>query len=259
MLPTLEIFGKTIAMYGLMILIGIIIGVVIAVVRGKRLNILGDDVLFSSCYAGIGLIVGAKILYIIIIFPDLINYKEQLLSDPAKILPLLSGGFVFYGGLIGALLGYIIYCTQYQLNLIQMLDLLAPSFPIIHGFGRLGCLFAGCCYGIPYEGPFHIDFKLSHVAPNNLALFPTQPVESILNFLTGIVLLIYARRQRKPGKVLGFYVIYYSIMRFVLEFFRGDIIRGVQHGLSTSQWISILLLPVGIWIIYNKNKMRQLV
>ncbi|NLO10047.1 MAG: prolipoprotein diacylglyceryl transferase [Clostridiales bacterium] len=254
MLPTITIFGKTIAMYGLMITLGIFIGVMIAILRRRKYNISKDDVLFSSCYGGIGLVVGAKLLYIITITPILIKNWNFIMSNFKVLYNVLSGGFVFYGGLIGAIIGYYLYCRQYKIDFIMLMDLMAPSIPIIHGIGRIGCFFAGCCYGIHYDGPLHIVFENSIAAPNGIPMFPTQLVESVLNILAGILLILYTRRERKSGKVIGLYVIYYSIMRFFLEFLRGDISRGIILSLSTSQLISILLLPLGLYLFFKPRR-----
>lgn len=254
MLPTITVFGKTIAMYGLMITLGLFIGVLIAILRRRKYNISRDDVLFSSCYGGIGLVIGAKLLYIITIIPIIIENWNIIMSDIKALYHAMSSGFVFYGGLIGALIGYYIYCKQYKMNFMVLMDLMAPSIPIIHGIGRIGCLFAGCCYGMHYDGPFHIIFEYSTVAPNGIPLFPIQLVESIFNILAGALLILYTRRKRKPGKAIGLYVIYYSIMRFFLEFLRGDISRGIILNLSTSQLISIFLLPLGLYLFFKPKR-----
>jgi phosphatidylglycerol---prolipoprotein diacylglyceryl transferase len=258
MYPTFQILGRTIATYGLMIVIGFFFGVALAVIRRQKYNLHKDDVIFSSCFAGIGLLIGAKLLYILTILPNLIRYRNRLFSDPSQLLPVLSGGFVYYGGLIGAVIGFVIYCRIYHINLLNLLDLIAPSIPLIHGFGRLGCLSAGCCYGKAYNGPFHLEFQISPFAPNNIALFPTQPMESTLNFIACAFLLLYARGKHRTGKVIGIYLIYYAITRFTLEFYRGDIARGLILGISTSQWISLALLPFAIWIYMGAKPIKIL-
>lgn len=254
MLPTITILNKTIAMYGLMIVLGILIGVGIAVIRRKPYHYDKDDILFASSYAGIGLVLGAKLLYIITVLPQIIENWDILSSDINNFYYILSGGFVFYGGLIGAAIGFSIYCRQYHLNIKKMLDFFAPIIPIIHGFGRVGCFLAGCCYGIAYEGPLHIIFEHSPVAPNGISLFPIQLVESASNFIAGILLLIYSKPNRRPGKTIGLYIIYYAIMRFIYEFLRGDIVRGQFFNISTSQWISFLLLPIGAYLCFEVKK-----
>jgi phosphatidylglycerol:prolipoprotein diacylglycerol transferase len=261
MLPTIKIFGITIGMYGLMIAIGLITGISIAVVRSKKYGFLRQDVLFASFFGCIGLFIGAKLLYILIMLPQLIKNLEQLSAAPDLILAFFLGGFVFYGGLLGAVIGIFIYCRLFRLDFLPMLDHLIPSIPIIHAFGRLGCFFAGCCYGIPYSGVFAVSFHNAISAPDNIQLFPVQLTESVINITAGILLLIYAARPRRCGKVAGIYLLYYAIMRFILEFFRGDIARGQLLGLSTSQWISLLLIPCGIALLlytkYTKENNRN--
>lgn len=255
MLPTIQIFGKTIAMYGLMIAVGLIIGISIAVMRSKKHGFKNEDVLFASFFGCIGLFVGAKVLYVLIMLPKLVKNLEQLITAPDLLLPYYFGGFVFYGGLIGAVIGIYIYCRLFNIPFLLLLDHLTPSIPIIHGFGRLGCFFAGCCYGIPYTGNLAITFHNSISAPNDVALFPVQLMESGLNILAGVILLIYSGRSQRPGKIIGLYIIYYAFLRFTMEFFRGDIIRGSLLGLSTSQWISLFLIPFGVILLLpRKNK-----
>lgn len=258
MLPTITVLNRPIAMYGFMIVLGIFIGVGIAVARRKPYQFEKDDILFASCYAGIGLVLGAKLLYILTILPQIINKWEILSSDMNYFYHILSGGFVFYGGLIGAAIGFTIYCKQYHLDIIKMLDFFAPIIPIIHGFGRIGCFFAGCCYGIEYEGPLHIIFEHSPVAPNGIPLFPIQLSESASNFLAGSILLIYGKPNRRPGKAIGLYIMYYAIMRFLYEYLRGDVARGQLLTFSTSQWISFLLLPIGTYLFFGLKQRRSI-
>ena len=257
MLPTIEVLGREISLYGLMGVIGIFFGVIAAIYRRKIYNINKEDVIFSSCYAGIGLLIGAKLLFIITIIPDLIKHKDLLLANPKLLLHILSGGLVFYGGLIGAFLGFYIYSKQYKIDFLDILDLIAPSIPLIHGFGRIGCFTAGCCYGIKYNGLFHVIFQRSQAAPNGVALLPVQLISSGINFLGCIPLFIYARKKRKPGKVIGIYLIFYSIVRFTIEFLRGDVARGIFFGVSTSQWISLVLIPIGLWLYFKKFAPEQ--
>jgi phosphatidylglycerol:prolipoprotein diacylglycerol transferase len=240
-------------MYGLMIDIGLVAGIAIAVLHSRKYSLKPPDVLFASLFGCVGLLIGAKLLYIITLIPPLVTHWRQVSQNPAPLVPLLVGGFVFYGGLLGAVAGIYIYCRRYRLAFLSMMDIITPSIPIIHGFGRLGCFFAGCCYGIPYSGPGHIIFPHSGIAPGGIALFPTQLLESGMNFLAGVLLLLYAKPGRRPGKVSGIYIVYYAVTRFLIEFLRGDAGRGFLFGISTSQWISIVLLPFGIRLLLRKK------
>ena len=134
-------------MYGLMILTGAAAGIGVALLRAKKYHQQREDVLFSALFAGIGVAVGAKILYIITILPDLIANWNTLIQDVNYLFSLISGGFVFYGGLIGAVIMLMIYTRKYRLDTFTMMEVFAPAIPLVHAFGRLGCFCAGCCYG----------------------------------------------------------------------------------------------------------------
>jgi phosphatidylglycerol:prolipoprotein diacylglycerol transferase len=124
-----------------------------------------------------------------------------------------------------------------------------PSIALAQGFGRIGCIFAGCCYGEETKSSFHILFHDSTFAPNNVQLLPTQPISSVLNFINFIALVFISKHVKADGQVAGFYLIFYSAGRFIIEFFRGDLERGKVGILTTSQFISIILLVIGLSIV----------
>ena len=249
MLPYINIFGYNIATYGHIIFIGIFIGGITSIFYfTKFFNIKKEDVFYCILYAVIGVGIGAKLLYIITNIPFLIeNYQTLDLYD--TFLQMLKGGFVFYGGLIGGILGVFIYSKQFKISFKELLLILLPVVPLIHSIGRIGCLCAGCCYGMEYHGFGAITFHDSLLAPNDVPLFPMQIVEAICNFIIFIVLLVTYKKFLGTYKTVGLYLVLYSIVRFTLEFFRGDLIRGIYFSLSTSQWISIVLFIIGIAIL----------
>lgn len=251
MLPTIQVFGFEIAMYGLLIVIGMGLGMAVAAMRARKNGQTAQDVLFAGIFAIIGLVIGAKLLYLVTILPGLVRNFSYLLDHPETIAALLSGGFVFYGGLLGGILGLWVYTRLYKLDFWGMTDALIPSVPLMHAFGRLGCFCAGCCYGIPFPAPLGLFFDASPVAPHGVALFPVQLLEALLNLMIFGLLLWYARKPRGRGRVIGLYMSTYAVMRFLLEFLRFDAERGGFWGLSTSQWISLALLPVGLYLLLN--------
>ena len=119
-----------------------------------------------------------------------------------------------------------LYCYIKKTDFWKYFDLVMPSVALAQGFGRIGCLLAGCCYGRETNSIFSITFQNSDFAPNHVALIPTQIYSSVLDFLHFVILLYIARDKKKDGQVAACYLIFYSIGRFVLEFFRGDLIRG---------------------------------
>ena len=128
---------------------------------------------------------------------------------------------------------------------MRYLDLVIPAVAFAQGCGRLGCFFAGCCYGRETDSIFHIQYWQSEYAPNGVKLIPTQIYSSIGDFALAFLLMAYAKREPKKGKIAAGYGILYSIGRFVIEMFRNDH-RGALGALSTSQMISIVILVLGI-------------
>jgi phosphatidylglycerol:prolipoprotein diacylglycerol transferase len=240
----------TIHGYGLMIAIGIIAAYVIAEYRAKKMNLNHEEIFPITIWTLIGGLLGSKLLYAITII-------KEVLADP-KVLLNLSEGFVVYGGIVGGILGGFLYCKKANINFLKYFDVVIPSVALAQGFGRIGCFLAGCCYGMETTSPFGIVFHESVLAPNGVRLIPTQLISSGLDFLHFIVLLIIAKHKKAEGQVAGFYLIFYSAGRFILEFYRGDLIRGSVGTLSTSQFISIFMFVIG-WIIvlFQSKRMKK--
>ena len=169
----------------------------------------------------------------------------------------LSSGFVVFGGIIGGILTGLLYCRIRKLVFFKYADVILPSVALAQGFGRIGCFLAGCCYGKETESVFSVIFQSSEYAPNHVALIPTQLYSSGLDFLHFLLLLLIARNKKEDGQVTACYLIFYSIGRFVIEFFRGDIIRGSVGILSTSQFISIFTGIAGIVLLIRIRKKRD--
>lgn len=241
----------TIYGYGLMIAVGIVAAYCLAEYRAGKIPGLDKEKVFGlTCWAVVGGLIGGKTLYYI-------TTIREILADPALLLDV-SNGFVIYGALIGGVVGVVLYCRRQHLNVFSYFDLAVPSVALAQGFGRIGCLLAGCCYGCRTEGPLAIVFHTSSYAPNGIPLFPTQLVSSILNFLHFAILLVFAKKYKKAeGQVAGLFFILYSAGRFALEFFRGDLERGSVGVLSTSQFISIFAAIFGCALFWSLGKGKR--
>lgn len=243
----------TIYGYGLMIAIGILAAYLNTERLAKKAG-LDPEPVFGILIVGVGLgLVGAKLLYYITII-------DKIIENP-KLLLDFGSGFVVYGGVILGILSAAFYCRKKGLPFLRYLDCAAPSIALAQGFGRIGCFLAGCCYGMKMDCPISITFTDSSYAPNNVLLFPTQLVSSAFNFVHFFVLCLLFKKNKKPGKIGAFYLIFYSIGRFVIEFFRGDIGRGNVGALSTSQFISIFVAIAGVvlavWLSKKKEKTSE--
>lgn len=232
--------------YGLMIGLGFLFGVLWGMHLAKKRGMNPEFVLDLALFILILGFAGGKLLFIITMIPDIIN-GTYTFGD-------VSNGFVVYGGIITALIVGLVFCHIKKIDYLAMGDIIAPSTALVQGFGRIGCLLAGCCYGCETTSNFAITFTHSDYAPNNVPLFPSQPVSSALNFINFALLTLLAKRFSKPGQIFALYLINYSIGRFVIEFFRGDLIRGSVGSLSTSQFISIFIFVFGIIFFIRNTK-----
>jgi len=256
MKPYLDFGSFELPAYAVMVFSGLILGIVISVIRAKKLKLDRLYVVLSSIFIVIGLLFGAKILFAITTLPEIFSHLDLLKEYPAESIGYMFSGFVFFGGLIGALLFLKMFAFQFNQPFWKYIDLFVPVFPLVHAIGRIGCFLAGCCYGMEWHGIFSVTYPNDAIVEgvNLVPRFPVQILESILNLGLFIGLLLYSRKPRREGNVLGVYLISYSIMRFFVEFLRDDSYRGHFLGISTSQWIGLILIPVGIYILKRKKK-----
>ena len=243
----LTIGSFTVHGYGLMIAIGVIAAYMVAEYRAKKKNMDPDNVFLLVIWALVSGYIGSKLLFIITILPD-------VFKDPS-ILKNVWEGWVVYGGIIGGVIGIMIMCRVKKLDFWQYIDLTAPSMALAQGFGRIGCLLAGCCYGRPATSAFASTFHNSAFAPNNIALVPTQIISSGLDFANAFVLLWLDRKKKCDGQIMALYLMFYSAGRFVLEYFRGDLERGSVGALSTSQFISVFTFILGVVIFVARTRL----
>lgn len=238
--------------YGLMMAIAILTAYFL-VERGAKKRGIDENKIFNlAIWAVVGGLAGAKLLYLITRLPDLI-------ADPSLIVHSLKDGFVVYGSIIGGIIGAWIYCRRSGLIFLQVFDLIVPYLALAQGIGRIGCLLAGCCYGmeVSESNPIGIVFESSVYAPNHVHLLPTQIISSVLNFIHFVILLLLSRKLKNSGQLAGCYLVLYSAGRFVLEFFRGDLIRGNVGTLSTSQFIAVFMLMIGLFMIFFVPRLQK--
>lgn len=229
--------------YGVMIALGVLAAYFTAEYRAKKLKLQYEHIFYLVIWCVVGGFACAKLLF-------WLTEWEEIVRDPGYLFTTLADGFVVFGGIIGGVLTGYLYCRVKKLRFLKYFDLVMPSVALAQGFGRLGCFLAGCCYGRETTGPLAITFHTSGFAPNNVALIPTQIYSSVLNFIHFGILLLVAKHKKADGQVAACYLIFYSVGRFVLEFFRGDLERGSIGILSTSQFIGIFTCIAGM-VLYN--------
>jgi phosphatidylglycerol:prolipoprotein diacylglycerol transferase len=245
-----EVFGKefTIYSYGFFIVLGAVLAVTYLARQARReFNVPFDTInnlfllLLASAFIG-----GKAFLF----FENPAYYS----SNPAD---LLSGrGFVFYGSLLFCIPVMLWFFRKNKLPVLPMLDIMAIVTVIVHGFGRIGCFMAGCCYGKETHGSLAVIFSdpACFARPLDTPLHPTQLYSGFMIAAIGITLFIVKRRKLFPGQVFLLYLILYGIGRSVVEIFRGDESRGyvIEGILSHSQFISLLVIAAAVYF-YRRN------
>ncbi|HXU21967.1 MAG TPA: prolipoprotein diacylglyceryl transferase family protein, partial [Verrucomicrobiae bacterium] len=172
-------------------------------------------------------------------------------------LDTLQAAGVYQTGLLLALVTAIFYMRKTGLPVLKTSDVFAPGVAAGHAVGRLGCFSAGCCWGIECHLPWAVTFtnpdahKLVGV-PLGVPLHPTQLYEAFAETLICIFLLLRTRRAHAAGEILGWYLVLYSVARFLIEFFRNHE-QATHLGLSLTQWISLGTLALGIWLLRPKS------
>ena len=249
----LKIGPLTIHTYGALYALGIIVAVALSEYRYRRDGGEPDTIMDLALPVVVGVFIGARALFIIV-------EREYYIQNPMEIFMVWKGGLVFYGGLIGGALAFIIMARVKKLELWHLADTVAPGVALGHALGRLGCFFAGSCYGRPTD----VAWAVTYTDPTSLAgdilgvpVHPTQLYSAgFLFFLSAILVLIGSKRQFK-GQVIASYGIVYGTFRFFIEFLRGDPRGAVTLAditLSTSQAVSLVLVPVSLGLYLHLKK-----
>lgn len=261
--------GFFIGTYGVLIALGLVAAVLLAAWQGRRYGIPAEhfqDLTFIAVLSGF---LGGRLLYILLNFGD-------FLAQPTAYL-FSRTGFVFIGGLLGAIPVCIWYVKRLKLDMWLLGDIVMPSLAIGHALGRVGCHLAGCCYGGLCEGPWGIrvpavlydgdqlwanafadQFSNGVLAPGamlSLPLWPVQLFEALGLFVLCVGLILLRPVLARTGMIFGAYLLSYAVLRFGLEFLRGDEVRGLFFGglVSTSQLLSIGLAIAGVGVLLMRR------
>lgn len=238
--------------YIFMALIGAAVSVIAYIMLQYKRNIMIRGSLKFIAFAAVTGLAGAKMFGIFVnIINSLINGME------ISIYTFLYAPIVYYGGLLGFVLGFYLYCKKSQKEFQEYADILAVIIPMFHIFGRIGCFLAGCCYGMENRGIIAVEYT-NHVNGEIITAdrIPIQLIEAAANVIMCCIFLINCMKRDTNNHLLDKYFVTYSIIRFVLEFFRGDRVRGIYGCLSFSQYVSILIVIAIIVKNYRKRGMK---
>jgi phosphatidylglycerol:prolipoprotein diacylglycerol transferase len=260
MFPVLfEIGPLTIYTYGFFVAAGALAAIAFARNRARPAGLDPEKITDLCFYIVIAAIIGSRIFYVAINF-------DYFVKEPLEVFKIWSGGLVFYGGFIAALITALIYIRSHGLALGKVADIAALAIPLGHFFGRLGCFFAGCCYGKSCDLPWAVEFTDPHaLAPLNVPIHPTQLYSAAANLVIFAVLTAINKKHEKgkkkhfDGQLFLYYVLFYGVARFVIEIFRGDE-RGTFPAdlLSVSQTMGLAAAAVSLaMLIWLSGKHKR--
>ncbi|MFV0445921.1 MAG: prolipoprotein diacylglyceryl transferase [Planctomycetaceae bacterium] len=252
---SVPIFG-----YGAMVLLGFVAGTWLGQRRAQKAGIdpnLVFDLTFWTLVCGV---LGGRLFYIVQHGDVVFRGADGLWGHLFAAINLSRGGLVLIGAMLGGAVGFFGLSQLRQVSALKLLDLLTPSIFVGIGFGRIGCLLYGCCYGDPSSLPWAVTFGPESAAfealvergfvlpsaPACMPLHPTQIYSSINGFLLALVTLAYYQRRRYTGDVFALGIILYAISRFLIEFVRADELGQLGTGLTISQLLALGLLVVGL-------------
>lgn len=264
------VFGLPLRTYGLMVVTGMVTCFFIQRHFGKKVGLTGDQILTVWVYGGVTALVGARGLHVLVNWGD---YADA----PRTALAFWDGGLVFIGAALSSLAFAVWYLRKVEVPILRSLDALTLGIALTHGFGRLGCFFAGCCYGRPTDLPWGVSFPVGSIAQYTLVqmgvlaegvptphLHPTQMYEAAATFTIGFGLLAwYLKGRPRPGMILTGYLLAYPVTRFFLELVRDDperefLVRIPEEApriLSTSQTGALIIVPVALLVLrWLKNR-----
>lgn len=253
MLPKLVSIGDFfLPTYGVLLAIAFLTALWLAGRLGKRAGLNSEHIMDVGLFAAVTGIIGGKLGMFLF---DWSYYS----SHPGEILTwtTLQAAGVYQTGLILAIVGAIWYMRRKKLPVLRTMDVFAPGVAIGHGIGRLGCFAAGCCWGAPTRLPWSVTFTNPESnerfgTPLNVPLHPSQLYETIAEIGILLALLWMSRRPHRDGAIIAWYLVLYSIVRFLVEFVRFHE-QPLQAGLSLTQWISLASLAAGVWMLMRRK------
>ncbi len=235
----------TLHTYGLFVALGFIAGILITIRLGKSVGIQSNSVMDMGFIIILSGLIGSRLAYIFIDF-------SHYIKNPLDIIKIWQGGLVFSGGLVAVILVMIIYVRHHKLNIWTIGDLWAPAASIGQAIGRIGCFFAGCCFGKLTDVPWSVIFtNPKSIAPLDIPIHPTQLYSSLSNFIIFTILMILHSKKKFEGQVFLWFLILHSTARLFLERFRGDP-RGVilTDDLTMTQFIAIIILLAAVSALF---------
>ena len=246
--PTLFKIGfLEIHTYGVFVALGFFVGFKMLLFYGKKSSFSLALIEKLTFLVFIFSLIGARLFYVLISW-------QEFASNPLDIFKIWQGGLVFWGGFLGGAITCIIFSIKNKMPLWKLADVFAPALAIGHALGRIGCFFAGCCYGKNTDSFLGVVFPENCPAPAGIKLVPTQILSSILLFILFLILVIFWKRKKFNGQIFLIYTVFFSVGRFFMEFLRGDFRGNLILGITPTQIVSVLIFIISISFYRNLSR-----
>jgi phosphatidylglycerol---prolipoprotein diacylglyceryl transferase len=226
--------------YGVITVAALAAGVGIFVLSGKKLGLIFQDSINCSLIISASAMAGASLAGLLLFLP------ERISSGFFSFPPIL----VSWGGIIGGVSAGLLISKNWDIGFLKLGDVSGPAFLTGIGIGRIGCYFGGCCYGIHTDSLPSVVFTHPYAPASEMIqpLLPVQLISAIFLIIGGLVFFILLRQIKISGLILALVSIYYSMFRFIIEFFRADF-RKFIFGFSDAQVFSLFLFTAGLLIL----------
>jgi phosphatidylglycerol:prolipoprotein diacylglycerol transferase len=232
--------------YGVFVATGIIVASLIfqsqARKKGYSDDVSGQIILFTII-AGI---IGARLVHVL-------SYFHYYARNPVEIIMIRNGGLAIQGGILFGIFGLIFAAKRAKVNVLQTFDMVAMVVPVGQAIGRIGCLFHGCCYGKPTDKWFAIKFPFL-----DTPVHPTEIYYFFGDLLIFFILYLFSKDKHQDGEIAAWYFIFFGSLRYWVDYFRGDLIRG-SLGFYPTQIYGIICFLIGaLWIFrifFSRQKM----
>ncbi|MBP3389678.1 MAG: prolipoprotein diacylglyceryl transferase [Clostridia bacterium] len=245
-----EIFGLKISFYGLMMALAFVVAIAIAVFNARKKGFKSEDILTLALYVIPLSILGARTYFCI--------FSGQSFTF-LQFFEIWNGGLAILGGVIGGVIAVLLYCHFHKKNFFDIASIAAPSLIIGQAIGRIGCFFAGCCYGVEITNP-NLHFFPVGIEIDGVWHYATMFYECFFCIIGFIVLQTIFTKSTRRGETMCWYLCIYGLGRAIIETFRGDSLYLFSTGIKVSQLLSIGLIILGIIgliLIYTKTKRNE--
>jgi phosphatidylglycerol:prolipoprotein diacylglycerol transferase len=237
----------TIRPYGLFLVVGLFFFHLFFKAFGQRkLNLTVSGQIDVICLAAVAATFGGRLFYLF--------EAENPVSCGDLFCGMSSGGLSILGAILSVPLVLFVYAQVKNIPFLRLMDVVCVNAPFLDMFGRIGCFFAGCCFGLPWNGFLAVSYDASiSTELAGVSLFPIQLVFALcFGFLWDVLIIIYLKfKKAQEGLIFGLYLFFASLIRFILDFWRGDRLDVFIYGCTKYQLLSLgILVFSASFIVY---------